>query len=137
MDKKLVLIREPEDQQTLGELYVLENNSYSRVARKFDTLELPWIGNKQNVSCIPTGLYKCVKKHSDRFGWCFHVLNVLNRYAILIHYGNFKDDTKGCILIGNGVSDINKDGLTDVTYSKDAMSQLNSLLPEEFFIEIL
>jgi hypothetical protein len=137
MDKKLVLIREPEDQQTLGKLYVLENNSYSRVTRKFDTLELPWIDNKQFISCIPAGLYKCKKIHSKTFGWCIDITHVEGRYDVRIHFGNYKRNTKGCILAGNGVADIDKDGLRDVLYSKDAMSQLNSLLPEEFFIEIL
>lgn len=69
------------------------------------TLENDWLLNKPNVSCIPTGTYE-VKPH----GWqpdspvkyksVWQLQKVIGRSAILIHAGNTKKDTQGCILVG-------------------------------------
>ena len=64
------------------------------------TLELPWNDNKRNESCIPTGLYRCEKIDSPKFGMTFEVTKVQDRSNILFHKGNLADDTLGCILIG-------------------------------------
>jgi len=53
--------------------------------------------------------------------------NVPNRSEILIHKGNYHSDILGCILIGNDLSDINKDGYLDVTSSKKAIKELLKL----------
>ena len=64
------------------------------------TLELPWKDNKPEVSCIPKGEYRIVKVKSPKFGDVFQVMDVPNRYHILIHKGNFTTDVLGCILLG-------------------------------------
>ena len=51
---------------------------------------------------------------------------------ILIHHGNYYTNTRGCILPGDSVADINGDGHRDVTSSKRTMDKLNELLPDEF-----
>lgn len=104
--------------------------------KSFKTLELPDRGNARNISCIPKGTYKAVKHNSPKFGESIHILNVPNRSEVLVHYGNFYLDTRGCILIGIGLADINGDGIKDVTSSKRAMRELLSLLPDEFDIVI-
>jgi hypothetical protein len=64
------------------------------------TLEPPWQHNMRNISCIPAGEYVVKKHFSRKFGDCFHVLDVPNRSGILIHAGNYVQDTRGCILVG-------------------------------------
>lgn len=121
------------DTQTLGELIVSEGNN--EIFRCY-TLELPWKNNSTNVSCIPAGKYRVIKRFSDQYQNHFHILNVPGRSMILIHTGNFYTQTKGCILAGTGLSDINADGLKDVTNSKIAMSKLNQIMPDKFEISI-
>ena len=97
-------------------------------------LELPDRDNKNSISRIDEGTYKCVKRKSRRFKNHFHVLNVKNRSYILIHSGNYNTHTKGCLLVGDSLSDINSDGELDVVNSKKTMNLLNNLLTEEFLL---
>lgn len=119
-----------DDYQTLGELIIPELNFRCK------TLELPWLDNRQNVSCIPGGSYMVKKRNSNKFGDHFHIQDVPQRSFILIHSGNYKADVKGCILVGREHKDINGDGHDDVTSSKDTMKDLNDLLPEEFQLDL-
>ena len=64
------------------------------------TLERYWLNNRPNLSCIYTGQYICKKFESEIFGETFKVLAVYGRHGILFHTGNFKNDSKGCILLG-------------------------------------
>ncbi|MGB1299218.1 MAG: DUF5675 family protein [Psychrobium sp.] len=100
------------------------------------TLELPWINNHQNISCIPAGTYECVKHMSPRFGDCISIKNVVGRTDVLIHYGNFTGDTLGCILVGESIADIDRDGIMDVASSKRTLEQLMLLMPDKFDIVI-
>lgn len=88
------------------------------------SLELPWKDNKQNASCIPKGTYKCSIYNSTKYGKVYQIKNVFGRTGILIHSGNFKDQTKGCVLLGSELRDINKDGQKDVTNSKLTLSKM-------------
>lgn len=72
------------------------------------TLEDLWKENQRQISCIPTGEYKC-KPHGwngekVKFPKVWEVMNVPSRDAILIHAGNTERDTLGCILVGHGIS---------------------------------
>jgi hypothetical protein len=70
--------------------------------------EPPWRDNRPGLSCIPPGEYLVEPWHSARFPRTFHLRNVLDRDAILIHAGNLAGDpaggyrrhTLGCILPG-------------------------------------
>lgn len=65
------------------------------------TLEEEWQDNRPNVSCIPTGTYRCERRFYNRGGyWTFEVTGVPGRSAILFHVGNRETDTAGCILLG-------------------------------------
>ena len=120
--------------QTLGSLLVLDENGCS----KYDchTLELPWKNNAFQISCIPEGTYKVVRRYSAKFGHHFHVTNVKDRTYILIHSGNFYTDILGCILVGKGLKDINADGLKDVTNSRAAMADLRALMSDQKEFEL-
>lgn len=62
------------------------------------TLELPWIGNQRQISCIPEGVYPLVNRYSDRFKNHLEVLNVPTRNLILFHpANNAQRELKGCI----------------------------------------
>lgn len=62
------------------------------------TIELPWLDNKQKVSCIPEGRYELTKRYSQRFGWHLLVNGVTERELILIHPANDAlKELKGCI----------------------------------------
>jgi hypothetical protein len=68
----------------------------------YTTAELPWRNNTPNESCIPIGEYKIKRGHSvkwDKEVW--FIGPVKGREAIEIHPGNFRRDTRGCVLIGN------------------------------------
>jgi len=70
---------------------------------KFYTIERPWMSNKPNVSCIPTGTYNMGWRKSPRFGETWHVKDVHQRTHILIHVANFPTDVSGCIGLGTGL----------------------------------
>lgn len=120
--------------QTQGQLFVLDGNL--NVVFQCFTLELPWKNNKSNVSCIPDGEYNVKKRHSEKYGWHFHILDVPGRSYILIHEANYVSELEGCIAVGKNRRDINNDGLDDVTSSVDTKEKLLSILPEEFIIII-
>lgn len=76
------------------------------------TLEDPWRENMKNISCIPTGFYRCERVTSPRFGDTFEVTGVPNRTHILFHWGNKPDDTEGCILVARQFGEFdNKPGI--------------------------
>jgi len=108
------------------------------------TLEDAWLNNVPRESCIPTGDYVC-KPHGWQVGnpnghkytQVWEVTDVRGRSAILIHAGNYTKDTLGCILVGLGHKDLNKDGYLDVVHSKDAMAQLLAACPNGFDLEIV
>jgi len=130
--KILKLIRKKQDNtQTTGEFW-FENK---RIAY---TLELPWKDNQRRVSCIPTGIYEVIAHNAPNYpkATSYWLQNVPNRSEILIHYGNFHKDTKGCILPGKELLDINGDNNLDVTSSVNVMRELNKVLPDKFLIEI-
>ena len=95
-------------------------------------LELPWRENQQNISCIPYGNYDCEKYMSGTHGECIAVLDVEDRTHIRIHKGNFTHQILGCILVGDGIKDINRDGVPDVINSAKTLKELLSVLPDKF-----
>lgn len=130
MQEEVIINRtQQDDKQTLGQL--------TYYTYKCKTLELPWKNNDPRISCIPAGTYRCVKRKSPKYSDHFHVTGVDGRSYILIHHGNYYTNTKGCILVGHGHSDINNDGYYDVTSSRDTMADLNEILPNTFKLTII
>ena len=75
-------------------------------------IELPWLDNKRNISCIPEGEYTLKPRFSEKFKHHLLVENVPKRSLILIHTANdAKKELRGCLApvstltgIGKGLS---------------------------------
>lgn len=61
------------------------------------TIERPWLHNKVNISCIPTGIYKIKPVKSPKFGDTYQICDVVGRTHILIHKANRPSELQGCI----------------------------------------
>ncbi len=122
-------------ESTIGELTIEGDDQF-----KLYTLELPWLDNKSDVSCIPMGLYEVAMLPSYRFNhYMPTLLHVPKRSGVLIHVGNYPRDTQGCILIGmlrqaNAVTDsrrafdllkekmkVDEKMMLDIAYASDAL----------------
>ena len=102
------------------------------------TYELPWNNNTPNLSCIPEGKYMCKRYKSEKYGKTFKVLDVDNRTDILFHRGNCKEDTKGCILIGEYFGTLL--GMRAVLNSKYAFANFKEELEDVkdyFYLDII
>ncbi len=126
---KVFIVRSNFKDQTLGNIFAIEDTDILFQAK---TLELPDLSNERRKSCIPEGIYTCVKHTSPKFGECIHVTNVPNRDEILIHPANFKSDLLGCIGLGDTHIDINSDGLKDITNSKKTVERFLKTVPNTF-----
>ena len=103
------------------------------------TLELPWLDNKRNVSCIPPGTYDVIKRQSKTFkGWVCELQNVPGRDGVLIHPGNTVLDIRGCILVGLQLGELvtPKGTMEAVVMSRSAMTRLLDSTGMEFSLEI-
>lgn len=96
------------------------------------SLELPWLDNKPEISCIPPGTYTVSINNGEKKG--FRLNNVIGRRDILIHIGNTVKDSKGCLIWGSSAGKLGGiDGVRDSTVT------INSLLqkyPMGFILEI-
>lgn len=62
------------------------------------SIELPWKDNYAQVSCIPEGRYRIIKRYTEHFGQHFAVMDVPGRKDILIHPANDALlELRGCI----------------------------------------
>jgi hypothetical protein len=136
--KRLIIARKYMDKETLSTWIVFDEN---KEVYRCVGLELPWLGNQKNISCIPEGKYICKKYSDQHHPNSFLLLGVLNRTEIMIHPGNFgtgiKIDTEGCLLPGIDFQDIDGNGQLDVIRPDVALLALNYFLPKQFDIIIL
>lgn len=116
----IIINRIPQLDCSLGVLNYLDFRCF--------TLEPPWLFNKPDVSCIPEGFYRVRKHDSPTHGDCLIVEAVTGRSWILVHAGNYVDNTQGCILVGEYIKDINGDGVPDVANSKTTLERLLDVL---------
>ena len=127
---KLKIDRKYFDDCTLGRLSYGEFQCF--------TLELPWLGNQTNISCIPAaGDYQGEKYTSHANGNCIAIINVIDRTHIQIHSANYTRQIKGCIAVGESIKFLDRDTIPDVTNSKKTLSDLLDVLPDRFLIEIV
>lgn len=71
-------------------------------------IELPWLDNVRNNSCIPVGTYPLTKRYSKKFKWHILVKDVVGRSEILFHpANNALIELQGCIA---PVSQLSGDG---------------------------
>ena len=138
--QRAILVRlANEDKQTLGHFTLYEDAS---VVFSCKSLELPDLGNQTDISCIPKGDYICCKRYSTKYGWTYLVRevdeeHVKGRKWILIHFGNYFHNSRGCILLGQDFIDINQDGYRDVTSSRRTMRTMTRLADDIFKLSIV
>ena len=91
-------------------------------------IELPWLNNRRNVSCIPEGTYILKARYSQKFGHHLILENVKNRTLILIHPANDAlKELRGCIAPVTCLSGIGKG-----TSSKNLLNKLVSKCYQAF-----
>lgn len=117
--------------QTLGKMVVFEE--LKSVFECF-TLELPWLNNAQRISCFPPGEYDCIKVPATAAIPYEHILilNVPNREGCCIHKANYYLQLRGCVAVGDGYVDLNKDGEMDVKNSGKTFDAFMAIVPNKF-----
>lgn len=137
MAVKLILIRRYKADSTQG-LYLVMNG-INELFRCF-CLELPYLNNERDISCIKEGTYIVLKYSDTKHKDVFWIQNVEDRDGILIHKGNFvtglKIDSKGCQMPGMEFMDIDGNGKIDIAGTVEAMDGLNKFLPAKFVMTI-
>ncbi len=130
-DRTAILVRKVDNgTQTTGKLVAINRN---KVFECF-TLELPWKNNQKNISRIPTGKYECAVGYSNKFKKIlYQIKNVPNRLGILFHGGNYYTQIQGCILLGDSLTDINKDGQKDVTNSVKTVDKFMTFMENKSY----
>lgn len=102
------------------------------------TLELPYLENKRNVSCIPEGDYEYFKRVSPSRGLeVIQLRDVPNRSFIQIHPGNYTKQIQGCILPGLMIKDINLDSVFDVGNSTQAFDKIMALAGDSGVLTVM
>lgn len=117
------------------------------------TLELPWLNNQPDQSCVPCGSYALMPYYSPKHGrwtWCPHnpALGIYawpslippganGRSCIEIHSANQAWQLEGCIAVGlgRGLLDIGRGMLASVLSSQDAVIALVQVLAPDGNIE--
>lgn len=106
-------------------------------AFKCFTLELPWLNNEVDISCIPAGIYEYFLRESPKNGWVLELKSVEGRTFIQIHAGNYTRQIEGCILVGDSIKYLDSDDIPDVTNSKNTLVQLLEVAGTEGIIEVI
>lgn len=105
-----------------------------KIAFHCKVLEPQWNNNERNNSCINEGDYWVLKHKSPKYGWCFMIVGVIDRDYILFHWGNYRENTEGCSIVGYEFKDINSDGLKDVTSSKRTFNAFMKVMPDRWLL---
>jgi len=141
---RAVICRKYRKEQTEGELQIFDEDT-GALEFVCKTLELPWLDNQRNISCIPEGHYDVVPRTSKKYGNHLHVTGVEGRSLILIHPANYvgsknprtgHSDLRGCIAVGQRFGDINSDGIPEILNSKNTMKALMEVAKDGFILEI-
>lgn len=117
-------------EQCMGVCYITD--ARGNILFKGDTIERGWLDNKKRISCIPEGNYPVVLEYSSRFKKdLWEIKEVPNRSECKFHAANYARQLNGCIALGNGRADIDKDGLLDVLSSKKTMKKFHEAMGKE------
>lgn len=114
---------------------------------KWLTIEEENQGNRANISCIPTGTYRCDRTMYHKGGYpTFEVMDVPGRTRILFHLANTEENIEGCIGLGStlGVLRVKDEDSGDrvhklaVLRSRDAFDEFMELLSDRdvFYLTI-
>lgn len=124
--KKVKIKRNDKSDKVIRGILTIENIQHDSIY----TLENPKRNSKED-SCIPAGKYKCIPHTSTKYPDTYEVLNVPERIAILLHWGNKEKDTLGCILLGDKLGSI--DGEPAILDSKKCYERFRNLIGKESF----
>lgn len=114
---ELELIRTYFPNGTNGEFFFNGN-------RVCSSIELPWLNNQHQISCIPEGRYELRKRYTAERGWHIILANVPGRNLILIHATNdAKKELQGCIA---PVSILTAEGKG--SQSRNALAKINAIV---------
>lgn len=136
---KLIIERTKEDNtETIGEKSRVEDDNGANLF-SFISLERPWKNNEHKISRIVPGRYFYKKILATNHIPYEHLLldNVTGRDGICVHRLNLFSESLGCIGVGSELKDINNDGEDDILHSKDTLTKILSLLPEQGIIDII
>ncbi len=98
------------------------------------TIELPWLDNHPQTSCIPAMLVRFEPFISPKHGHVWVATNVPGRSEIEVHNANLAKQLLGCIGVGNSFGTL--DGLPAVLNSVDTLNRLRAKLPASFTLNI-
>jgi hypothetical protein len=134
---EVTIKRTYKEKATYGDAQVYDSEKHEPVF-DFHTLELPNLDNKRRISCIPEGTYivQKMKPTNKRPYEYFHVMDVPGRDSILWHPGNYTRQILGCILPGESFTDLDKDGIVDITNTSATLKMLAAILPDKFKLTI-
>jgi hypothetical protein len=100
------------------------------VLLEYKHIELPWLNNQRNISCIPANIYSAVAINRWSNGkYAIWILDVPNRSQILIHQATFVRHLLGCKAPGENFADLDNDGIIDVENSDKVMKELEKIIP--------
>lgn len=126
---KIVIVRDlffEGNEASLGTCFIYKNN---RQLFKCESLERGWLNNKNQVSCVPQGVYDCKYEHSPRFGKnLWELKGVPNRSECKFHAANYWHQLNGCIALGRNRKYIDGDLIMDITSSRDMMREFERIL---------
>lgn len=105
-----------------------------------DTVERPWLGNKNNISCIPEGAYSLEQFRRTSGKDAYVLINKdlgvyrlaedrpmnKGRYACLIHPANWMTDVNGCVAPGLGIAVAKDKGGVERMMLKGGTSGVNT-----------
>ena len=107
--------------------------------RTFQILERPWLNNRSNISCIPSGGYKCrylERSASGKYRNIYLIEGAQGRVGILTHNGNLVIHTRGCLLIGKRRGILS--GQPAILSSRTALAEFVALMDkQDFFLYII
>lgn len=107
--------------------------------RTFQILERPWLNNRSNISCIPSGGYKCrhlERSASGKYRNIYLIEGVRGRVGILTHNGNLVIHTRGCLLIGKRRGMLGN--RPAILSSRTALSEFVALMDkQDFYLYII
>ena len=109
---ELELIRTYHPNGTNGMLY--HNGSFQCF-----TIELPWLNNRHNISCIPEGRYQLSMRYTLKRNTHILVEGVKDRALILIHPANDAlKELQGCIAPVSNLTGEGKGNLSKMAFDK-------------------
>lgn len=126
--KEVLIVRAKEykDKETIGFAFVFENG---KKLFEMALLELPFRNNKRNVSCVPVGEYHLVLEYSPKFQMMlWEAKGIPGRSECKFHAANYVHQLNGCFAPGAYHTDLNGDGLPDVSGSYQTLMKFHDVM---------